>query len=269
VPAPSAAVGARDYRSDDPSAVRGAATPPVAILSDIHGNRQALDAVLRAAREAGAGSWWCLGDLVGYGADPSHCLRTAIGEAERCIGGNHDLGADGRVPLGMFAPWARTALAWTRAVIGRVGKENLERLEPQDPDGAVPIYHGSPRDPVWEYVTEAGQALAALEGRRAPLTLIGHTHVPFAWCLTTDGTLESVGVPAGGRLALDEGRWLVNPGSVGQPRDDDARAAWALYDPDGGAIEFRRTPYDVAGAQNAILEAGLPSLLAHRLAEGR
>ena len=169
----------------------------------------------------------------------------------------------------MFAPWARAALAWTRDAIGPVGMANLERLEPQDADGAVPLYHGSPRDPVWEYVTEVAQARAALEDRRVPLTLIGHTHVPFAWRLTTDGAIETVGVPADGRLALDEGRWLVNPGSVGQPRDADARAAWALYDPDAGAIEFRRTPYDVAAAQNAILEAGLPSLLAHRLAEGR
>jgi diadenosine tetraphosphatase ApaH/serine/threonine PP2A family protein phosphatase len=122
---------------------------------------------------------------------------------------------------------------------------------------------------VWEYVTEVSQARAALEDRRVHLTLIGHTHVPSAWRLTTDGAVETVGVPAGGRLTLDEGRWLVNPGSVGQPRDHDARAAWAIYDADADEIEFRRTPYDVAAAQNAILEAGLPSLLAHRLAEGR
>jgi diadenosine tetraphosphatase ApaH/serine/threonine PP2A family protein phosphatase len=122
---------------------------------------------------------------------------------------------------------------------------------------------------VWEYVLEVAQARAALEHRRVPLTLIGHTHVPFSWRLTPDGAMEAVGVPPGGRLLLDEGRWLVNPGSVGQPRDGDARAAWALYEPDAGVIEFRRTPYDVAGAQNAILEAGLPEMLANRLAEGR
>jgi diadenosine tetraphosphatase ApaH/serine/threonine PP2A family protein phosphatase len=206
---------------------------------------------------------------VGYGADPSHCLRTAIVGAERCLAGNHDLGAAGKVSLDMFAPWARIALEWTRDAIGPVGMANLQRLAPEDPDGTVPIYHASPRDPVWEYVTEVGQARAALENRRVPLTLIGHTHVPFAWRLTTDGALEAVGVPAGGALTLDEGRWLVNPGSVGQPRDDDARAAWAIYDPEARTIAFRRTPYDVAAAQNAILEAGLPELLANRLAEGR
>ena len=169
----------------------------------------------------------------------------------------------------MFSPWARTALIWTRDAIGRVGQANLERLAPLDTDGSVQIYHASPRDPIWEYVTQVHQARAALEDRRVALTLIGPTHVPFAWRLTTDGALESPGVPADGRLVLGEGRWLVNPGSVGQPRDDDARAAWAIYDPDAGTIEFRRTPYDVAAAQNAILEAGLPSSLANRLAEGR
>ena len=131
------------------------------------------------------------------------------------------------------------------------------------------MFHASPRDPVWEYVITIEQARDALEYQRVPLTLIGHTHMPFAWRLTSDGAMEAPGVPSDGRLALDSGRWLVNPGSVGQPRDRDARASWALYDPEERTMEFRRTPYDVAGAQNAILEAGLPSLLAHRLAEGK
>ena len=133
----------------------------------------------------------------------------------------------------------------------------------------MPLFHGSPRDPVWEYVLTTEQARDALEDRRVALTLVGHTHVPFSWRLTTEGTMESPGVPPDGRIDLSEGRWLVNPGAVGQPRDGDARAAWALYDPDEGTIEFRRTPYDVAAAQNAILKAGLPPSLAHRLAEGR
>src|SRR5690606_9995172 len=124
---------------------------------------QALDAVLRAAREAGASEWWCLGDLVGYGADPSHCLRTAISEASRCIAGNHDLAVSGRAPLTIFAPWARAALEWTREAVGPVGKANLDRLEPQDAGGPVPLFHGSPRDPVWEYVVDIDQARAALE----------------------------------------------------------------------------------------------------------
>ena len=131
------------------------------------------------------------------------------------------------------------------------------------------MFHGSPRDPVWEYVITIDQAREALEDRRVPLTLIGHTHVPTAWRLTPDGAMEHPGVPPRRAAELTDGRWLVNPGSVGQPRDRDARASWALYDPEARTIRFHRTPYDVAAAQNAILEAGLPSLLAHRLAEGR
>jgi diadenosine tetraphosphatase ApaH/serine/threonine PP2A family protein phosphatase len=169
----------------------------------------------------------------------------------------------------MFSAWARAALVWTYGTLGRGGRAKLDRLAPQDENGPVPLFHASPRDPVWEYVLTIEQARAALEDRRVPLTLIGHTHVPFAWRLTSDGAMESPGVPRDGPLDVTDGRWLVNPGSVGQPRDGDARAAWALYDPEEGTIAFRRTPYDVAAAQNAILEAGLPSSLAHRLAEGR
>jgi diadenosine tetraphosphatase ApaH/serine/threonine PP2A family protein phosphatase len=198
-----------------------------------------------------------------------HCLAQAIGGADRCIAGNHDLGVTGAESADTFADLAREALIWTREALGPVGRAKLQRLSPADPDAEVPMFHGSPRDPVWEYVITVEQARDALEDRRVALTLIGHTHVPGSWRLTPDGAMESPGVPGDGMLTLTEGRWLVNPGSVGQPRDRDARASWALYDPDAATIDFHRTPYDVAGAQNAILEAGLPSLLAHRLAEGR
>lgn len=239
------------------------------MLSDIHANRQALDAVLQAARQAGARSWWCVGDVVGYGADPAHVLGLALSEAERCIGGNHDLGVAGRVPVGVFTHAARDAIEWTRGSLGRAGRARLDRLEAMDVDAAVPMFHGSPRDPVWEYVQDVGQARAALEDRRVALTFVGHTHVPFAWRLTPDGAMESRGAPIDVPIPLEPGRWLVNPGAVGQPRDGDARAAWLVYDSDEETIHFRRTPYDVAGAQNAILQAGLPTGLAHRLAEGR
>lgn len=219
-------------------------------------------------REAGAKAIWCVGDVVGYGADPQHCLGTVLERAERCLGGNHDLGVAGTAEIDVFAGPAREAIEWTRRTLPPAAIARLARLSPADPDHEVPMFHASPRDPVWEYVLSIEQAREAMEDRRVPLTLIGHTHVPSAWRLTPDGAMEEL-LPPPGTLPLTEGRWLVNPGSVGQPRDRDARAAWALYDPDGRTIEFRRTPYDVAAAQNAILEAGLPSLLAHRLAEGR
>jgi diadenosine tetraphosphatase ApaH/serine/threonine PP2A family protein phosphatase len=242
--------------------------PLTAILSDVHGNRQALDAVLRAVREAGAAEWWCLGDLVGYGADPVHCLSTCMRLAARCLAGNHDLGASGRLDLDDFAHHAHEALTWTRRTLGAAGMQKLDKLEPVDLEGDVPLYHASPRDPVWEYVVSAAQARASLERLEAPLTLIGHTHMPAAWRLGPDGAMDGGFAQGEGMLPLGEGRWLVNPGSVGQPRDGDPRAAWALLDPEAAVIHFRRTPYDVAAAQNAILAAGLPPMLAARLAEG-
>ncbi len=210
-----------------------------------------------------------MGDVVGYGADPVYCLGEVMTKAERCIAGNHDLGVTGAVSLDTFADLAREALIWTAETLGPVGRAKLRRLQPSDPDADVPMFHGSPRDPVWEYVITVEQAREALEHRRVPLTFIGHTHMPAVWKLTADGAMEGPDLPPGGQLDLSDGRWLVNPGSVGQPRDRDARASWVLYDPDERTIGFRRTPYDVGGAQSAILAAGLPSLLAHRLAEGR
>ena len=175
----------------------------------------------------------------------------------------------GEVSLDVFAELASDAIIWTRKALGEVGRAKLRGLAPADPDHEVPLYHGSPRDPVWEYIVSVEQAREALEHRRVPLTLVGHTHIPYAWTLTGDGAMRDVGVPPGGVLDISEGRWLVNPGSVGQPRDHDARAAWALLDTEARTITFRRTPYDVAAAQNAILGAGLPPLLATRLSEGR
>lgn len=212
---------------------------------------------------------WCVGDVVGYGADPGYCLATVTGRAERCLAGNHDLGVTGEASLDVFADLARDALVWTRGRLGPAGLAQLRRLRPADPDHEVPMFHASPREPVWEYVLEVEQAREALEARRVGLTLIGHTHIPSAWRLTPDGAMQAHLPAPPGTMALEPGRWLINPGSVGQPRDHDARAAWALLDREAGTVEFRRTPYDVAGAQNAILQAGLPAMLAHRLAEGR
>jgi diadenosine tetraphosphatase ApaH/serine/threonine PP2A family protein phosphatase len=219
-------------------------------------------------REAGVREWWCLGDLVGYGADPRHCLTTCMSGASRCIAGNHDLGAAGRVDIEDFSAAARAALEWTQDALGAPALRRLAALEPADPDGAVPIYHGSPRDPVWEYVLSGDQAVDAMERSGAPLTMVGHTHLPAAWHLTADGVLEGGFIRGEGVVDLGRGQWLVNPGAVGQPRDGDARAAWALLDPAARTVTFRRTPYDVAAAQNAILANGLPPSLAARLARG-
>jgi diadenosine tetraphosphatase ApaH/serine/threonine PP2A family protein phosphatase len=247
----------------------GAATPPIAILSDIHGNRHALTAVLAAVRSAGVRRWWCLGDMVGYGADPLHTLTVCMGQAERCIVGNHDLGAAGRIPLRSFSHNAHEALEWTRMALGQIGIDKLATHEPSDPGARVSLFHASPRDPVWEYLADDDPepARAALEAVDSPLVLVGHTHVPMAWHLRDDGSLSAAPIDQG-PISLTPGRWLVNPGAVGQPRDGNPRASWALYDPGAATIEVRRTEYDIAGAQAAIRAVGLPESCAARLEEG-
>jgi predicted phosphodiesterase len=238
----------------------------VAVLSDIHSNRQALDAVLEDAAARGIERWWCLGDIVGYAADPGYVLDVCLERAERCIAGNHDLVVAGHLPLESFASWAQEAAAWTRIALGPDRCARLARLAPTDTDQDVHLVHASVRDPVWEYVVGVEEAAPSLDATTAHVTCIGHTHIPAAWHRRPNGTVERVATEA--PIVLGAGRWLVNPGSVGQPRDRDARAAWAVLHPERGVVEFMRTRYDIAGAQTAIRAAGLPDLLAERLAEG-
>ena len=210
-----------------------------------------------------------MGDLVDYGADPIHCARTCLSQAARCIAGNHDLYGVGRALPPHAKPWVRAAAEWTADALPVGLRQELGELEPSDTDHPVPMFHGSPRNPVREYVADAEVARACLEMLDAPVSLVGHTHVPAAWHLGPDGSLAGGPISGEEIVALTPGRWLINPGSVGQPRDGDARAAWAILDLDAGEVRFRRTPYDVAAAQNTILTAGLPAMLADRLSHGR
>lgn len=241
----------------------------IAVISDVHGNRHALEAVLRSQRQSGLSRLWCLGDTVGYGAHPNECLRMCVSQSERCLAGNHDMAAAGRVPLAAFSPLARTAIEWTRGRLGRLDLARLQELEPSDPDGPVALFHASPRDPIWEYVFTPEVARAAFDTCPARLMMVGHTHLAGAWCLGDDGRLDGGLVRGEEALTLERGRWLINPGSVGQPRDLDPRASWVVIDLDSQTLTFRRTPYDVPGAQNAIQSAGLPPELGARLAEGQ
>ena len=240
--------------------------PQVAILSDIHGNRHALDAVREEIDRRGISAWWCVGDIVGYGADPIAVLDACRHESTRCIGGNHDLVVAGRLPISRFASWARDAALWTIAAIETDRCEWLGTLHPVDRDDPVTLAHASLRDPIWEYVTTVEDAAASLALASSAVTCIGHTHVPAVWHQRPDGIVTPL--PATSDIRLGPGQWLVNPGSVGQPRDGDARAAWAVFTEETREIEFVRTAYDVVGAQAAIRAAGLPDLLADRLSEG-
>jgi predicted phosphodiesterase len=239
----------------------------VAVLSDIHSNLHALEAVLEEIDRSEADLIWCLGDIVGYGPRPDECCRIVQERAAVCLCGNHDLGVRGDVDLADFAPDAAAAVLWTRGILSTRANEFLGRLEPLAEADGLQLFHASPRDPVWEYILTDQAALAALEMTSAPVVLVGHSHVPLA--VTFDrGLLDGGHAPAETEVDLGDLRWLLNPGSVGQPRDGDPRAAWLLLDLDAGHASFRRVDYAVADTNAEIREAGLPPILGERLFAG-
>jgi predicted phosphodiesterase len=241
----------------------------VAVISDIHGNRQAFEATLEAVAASDAAELWCLGDLVGYGADPDACVELAREHAAVCLAGNHDLAVTGEIPLDEFSRGASLAVQWTQDVIAPDNLAFLASLSPTGAEGPVGLYHASPRDPVWEYVLSTLLAELCLDEQRHRLCLIGHSHVALSFG-RREGELTT-GEPrrGGAQLDLGAGEWLLNPGSVGQPRDGDPRAAWLLLDLDEPSVSFERTDYDIAGAAAAIRAARLPDSLAERLEYGQ
>jgi diadenosine tetraphosphatase ApaH/serine/threonine PP2A family protein phosphatase len=240
----------------------------VAVISDIHANWHALEAVLEAVEREQPDELWCLGDLVGYGPRPNPCCAAVERRAALCLAGNHDLGVLGELDLSDFTGDAVAAARWTRSVLAEGSRVYLESLHPTGRVDGVELFHASPRDPVWDYVLSAEAAIAALELTEAPLVLVGHSHVPLA-IVQTDGSALAGGLaPEGTEAELDTGRFLINPGSVGQPRDGDPRAAWLLLDFVARRALFRRVEYPVESTQGEIRERGLPDALAERLARG-
>ena len=185
-----------------------------------------------------------------------------------CLVGNHDLAVIGKVDLGIFTADAAHSARWTSDHLSPEAAEFLTGLEPQADSLGIGMYHASPRDPVWEYVLSPEAALAAFTGTEWPLILVGHSHVALALALV-DAAVEGGLAPGGVELDLDDGvRWLLNPGSVGQPRDGDPRAAYLLLDTDRGHVSFRRIDYDIEQTQAEIRFEGLPESLAMRLQHG-
>jgi diadenosine tetraphosphatase ApaH/serine/threonine PP2A family protein phosphatase len=241
----------------------------VAVISDVHANLYALEAVLGEIDREPADAIWCLGDTVGYGPRPNDCCDLVRERADIVLIGNHDLLALGSadVALEEFNPEAAEASLWTSHQLSAESRRFLEGLEPTAEVEGAQLFHGSPRDPVWEYVLSELVALESLMMTTAPVVLVGHTHVATAVVL--DGnTLEGGVVPDGFEARLDRGRWLLNPGSVGQPRDGNPDAAFVELDFDAKHARFRRVAYPVARTQEEIRERGLPDSLAERLAHG-
>ena len=239
----------------------------VAVVSDLHSNLHALEEVLAAIDAEAPDELWCLGDLVGYGPRPNECCATIAERADVCLAGNHDLAVRGTIDLEEFGGEAAVAARWTREVLAPEAQQLLDGLEPTGSAHGVALYHGSARDPVWEYVLSDEGALATLDLADSPLVLVGHSHVALQ--VVQSGDELTGGVAKGGaELELDGVRALLNPGSVGQPRDGDPRAAYLLLDLDARRAQFRRVEYDVKLTQREMRDAGLPEMLAGRLELG-
>ena len=240
----------------------------VAVLTDIHSNLPALEAVLEAIDKAGLETRWCLGDVVGYGAQPDQCAALTEERCDLSLVGNHDLAVTGEIDTDVFSASAAAAVEWTRANTDEKTMKFLKGLKPEDTSKEVGLYHASPRDPVWEYVLATDQARECMEEMEGRVSLIGHSHV--ALFFSDAGPAGEGGqAPEGHVLDVSEGRWLINPGSVGQPRDGDPRAAWLELDTDEWKATYHRVEYDIDSAADAIREAGLPDLLADRLSVGQ
>ncbi len=238
----------------------------VAVISDVHGNRHALDAVLEAVAAEQPDELWCLGDLVGYGPQPNQCCSAVAARADLCLAGNHDLVVLGSLSIHDFAGDAAAAARWTQGVLEPGARDFLAGLEPSARRDGIDLFHGSARDPVWEYVLSEDAAWWTLQATTAPLVLVGHSHVALAIGLDGDDLGGGL-APDGTVVDLTSGRWLLNPGSVGQPRDGDPRAAYLLLEP-GRAASFHRVDYPIDRTQAEMRERGLPETLALRLAEG-
>jgi diadenosine tetraphosphatase ApaH/serine/threonine PP2A family protein phosphatase len=239
----------------------------VAVISDIHGNLHALETVLLDVESEGIDEMWCLGDVVGYGAKPNECCDLVRERAAVALCGNHDLAVLGAIDVADFSGDAGTAARWTAGVLDDERRTWLASLQPSGSRDGVGLYHASPRDPVWEYVLSEHVALLALRATRTPLVLVGHSHVALALGLEGEGIAGGL-AQGGTELDLRGRRYLLNPGSVGQPRDGDPRAAWLLLDLAAGTATFRRVAYPIAETQAEIRAAGLPDALASRLEHG-
>ena len=254
----------------------------IAVLSDIHANLPALDAVLADAGEVDA--VWHLGDVVGYGPEPDAVVARLRSIGAEGVRGNHDAAACGGSEIDWFNPDARRAMEWTRQAISPASVAWLAALPDRRAEGECELVHGSPREPLWEYVTSDDVAAANLAALApgARIGLHGHTHMPVAWLEEVEagqdgaagqdgfatGAVRLVRGRPGATLELRGRRALVNPGSVGQPRDGDPDASYLLWEPGADRVTWRRVPYDVGAVQRSMREAGLPASLAARLAMG-
>jgi len=240
------------------------------ILGDIHSNLTAFEAVLADAERRGeVDKLWCVGDIVGYGPDPSQCIQLLRRYEHLCVIGNHDCAAVGLLDISDFNPDAAAACRWTAQQLGQEEQEYLKSLPQRLGEGDFTLVHGSPREPIWEYLLSTASARVNFAYFDSPFCLVGHSHVPLVFEENKESggcSLLSLSVEV--PLKLAEHRLIINPGGVGQPRDGDPRASYAIYDSDDEAIYHYRVPYDVAATQQRMMQHGLPIHLIERLSYG-
>jgi diadenosine tetraphosphatase ApaH/serine/threonine PP2A family protein phosphatase len=239
------------------------------VLSDIHSNLEAFQAVLEDAGPVDVA--WCLGDVVGYGPDPNDCVRLLRSLPHLCIAGNHDWATSGKLDLRDFNPDARDANLWNRQQLDHENLAYLDALPETLAAGQFTLTHGSPRYPVWEYIIYASTAQINFKHFDTPFCFVGHTHTPmsFRWNDQGDGpSCEIVSPVLNSQVELGQDRWIINPGSVGQPRDGDPQASYLLLDTEALVFEHRRVKYDVERTQAKMMEHDLPLRLVLRLGYG-
>ncbi|MEE8352904.1 MAG: metallophosphoesterase family protein [Dehalococcoidales bacterium] len=243
-----------------------------AILADTNGNLTALTAVLDdIERRGGVDGVWCLGDVVGYGPEPSACIDRLRETTDVCVAGNHDRAAGGKIDTADFNPAAAIASRWTAGRLSPQGKEYLGDLPPRLVRGDFTMVHGSPRDPIWEYLVSGAAAAENLAHFETRYCLVGHTHVPMVFAAGdggVDGSCTARHWTTDDPVILEERRLIVNPGSIGQPRDGDPRASYAIHDGNEGSLRLYRVGYDVRATQKKMQALGLPERLISRLEHG-
>jgi diadenosine tetraphosphatase ApaH/serine/threonine PP2A family protein phosphatase len=238
-----------------------------ALVSDIHANVESLEAVF--ARIPAADTVLCLGDVVGYGPNPNECLALVRERATRVVLGNHDVAAVDGYGIEYFNPAAKRAMEWTRSVIDPDHVAWLDGLSYEIRTEEYLLVHGAPVD-YFTYILDKKAAARAFAATDAPLIFVGHTHLADYYALAADGSIDHAFRQTGGRLDLEPGvRYIVNAGSVGQPRDLNPEASFATFDAEARSVVWERVPYPLARTQEKIQCADLPAVLATRLAAGR
>ena len=240
-----------------------------AIIADIHANLAAFTAVLDdIEHRGGVDEVWCLGDVVGYGPDPHQCLELLRQRNHVCVAGNHDRAAIGKLDTAYFNPDAAAACHWTAQQLSPEDRQYLESLPLVIEKDDFTLVHGSPREPVWEYLLSTSNASENFAYFQSKFCLIGHSHVPLVFRHTDTGACSFSQLSTNIGLVLGKSRLIINPGGVGQPRDGEPRASYAIYDSETGIIKLYRVTYDISATQNKMAEHGLPMRLAARLSYG-